>query len=85
MFCTECICKKCPHGLGCTICNNELDGHIHINEGCNGSYTATTCILEEITPEHADTLREIIKARDAEAMEAYFDRKTGPWYNTEVK
>jgi hypothetical protein len=38
--------------------------------------------LEVITPEHASALREIIKARDAEAMEAYFDYKTGAWYNT---
>ena len=85
MFCTECICRKCPHGLSCTICNRELDGHIHINEGCHGDRTDTICILEQITPEHASALREIIKARDADAMEAYFDYKTGPWYNKEVK
>jgi hypothetical protein len=51
-----------------------------INEGCHGHYVTDICILEGITPEHADALREIIKRRDAEAMEAYFDYKTGAWY-----
>lgn len=80
MFCTECICNRCPHGLKCWICNNELNGHLLINEGCHGHYVTDICILEGITPEHADALREIIKRRDSEAMEAYFDYKTGPWY-----
>ena len=80
MFCTECICHKCPYGLKCYICNTELNGHLLISEGCNGDYVAETCILEQITPEHADALREIIKAKDREAMEAYFDLKTGAWY-----
>lgn len=80
MFCTECICHQCPYGLSCWICNNELNGHLLINEGCAGSTVSDVCILEEITPEHACALREIIKARDSDAMEAYFDYKTGPWY-----
>lgn len=82
MFCTECICHRCPYGLKCWICNNELNGHLLICEGCHGSYVADVCILEEITPEHADALREIIKRRDSEAMEAYFDYKTGAWYKS---
>lgn len=85
MFCTECICHECPHGLKCYICNDWLNGHILINEGCHGSYVADVCLLEEVTPEHANMLREIIKARDAVAMEAYFDHKAGPWYNKEAK
>ena len=82
MFCTECICHECPHGLKCYICNAELNGHLLISEGCSGNYIAKVCLLEEITPEHANALREIIKAKDREAMEAYFDRKTGAWYNS---
>ena len=81
MFCTECICNKCPHGLKCWICNNELNGHLIISEGCSGNYVANTCLLEEIAPEHADALRKIIKARDRDAMEAYFDKETGAWYS----
>ena len=82
MFCTECICHKCPHGLKCYICNAELNGHLIISEGCSGNYVAEVCLLEEITPEHAATLREIIKARDSEAMEAFFDKETGVWHNS---
>ena len=81
MFCTECICNKCPHGLKCWICNAELNGHLLISEGCSGNYVANTCLLEKIAPEHAEALREIIKARDKDAMKAYFDYKTGAWYN----
>ena len=81
MFCTDCICHKCPYGLRCYICNNELNGHLLINEGCGGNYVTETCILEEIAPKHASTLREIIKTRDSDAMEEYFDRETGRWYN----
>lgn len=80
MFCTECICHQCPHGLRCWICNNELSGHLLINEGCNGATVSDVCILEAIASEHAGALREIIMAKDTKAMEAYFDYKTGPWY-----
>lgn len=38
------------------------------------------CVLDSIAPEHANALREIIKNQDSEAMEAYFDYKTGSWY-----
>ena len=81
MFCMECICNQCPHGLKCWICNAELNGHLLISEGCSGNYIANTCLLEEIAPEHAEALRHIIKVRDSEAMEAYFC-KDGPWYNS---
>lgn len=80
MFCTKCICRQCPHGLRCWICDRELDGHLLIVEGCNGLNESTTCPLDVIAPEHANALREIIKAHDANAMKAYFDYKTGPWY-----
>jgi hypothetical protein len=53
-----------------------------ICEGCSGNYVAKVCLLEEITPEHAAALREIIKARDSAAMEAFFDWETGAWYNS---
>lgn len=82
MFCTECICSKCPHELKGYICNRELNGHLLICEGCHGDYVTEVCILEKIAPKHAEALREIIKSHDAEAMEAYFDMKTGAWYNT---
>lgn len=81
MFCTECICHRCPHGLKCYICNDELNGHLLISEGCHGNYVSNVCLIEEIAPEHAAPLREIIKARDAVAMEAYFDPTNGSWYN----
>ena len=85
MFCTACICSECPYGLKGYICNRELDGHIHICEGCHGNEVSKVCPLDEIAPEHAEALREIIKARDAVAMEAYFYYNTGLWYNKEVK
>lgn len=80
MFCTECICHKCPYGLKCWICDRELNGHLLIVEGCDGSRESSTCALDAIAPEHADALRKIIKDQDSVAMEAYFDYKTGPWY-----
>ena len=85
MFCTECICHECPYGLKCYVCNRELNDHIHICEGCHGDRVSDTCLLDNMAPEHADALRELIKARDADAIEAYFDPKTGPWYNKEGK
>ena len=80
MFCTECICHKCPYGLKCWFCDRELNGHLLIVEGCDGSRESSTCTLDEIAPEHADALRKIIRDQDSVAMEAYFDYKTGPWY-----
>lgn len=80
MFCTECICHNCPYGLKCWLCDRELNGHLLIVEGCNGNRESNVCILDSIAPDHADALREIIKKQDADAMEAYFDYKTGPWY-----
>lgn len=80
MFCQECICHQCPYGLKCHICNNELNGHLLISEGCQGDCVASVCLLEEIAPEHAESLRSIIKSKDAAAMEAYFDPTIGPWY-----
>lgn len=80
MFCTECICHRCPYGLKCWICDRELNGHLLIVDGCNGSRESDVCPLDVIAVNHADALRGIIKAQDAEAMEAYFDYKTGPWY-----
>lgn len=80
MFCNECFCHKCPYGLRCSECDRELDGHLLIVEGCNGLRESVSCPLDDIAPEHANALRTIIKARDAAAMEAYFDYKTGPWY-----
>lgn len=80
MFCTECICHCCPHGMKCWICDRELDGHLLIVDGCNGNRESDVCPLDVIAVNHADALRGIIKAQDAGAMEAYFDYKTGPWY-----
>ena len=80
MFCTECICHNCPYGLKCWLCDRELNGHLLIVEGCNGNRESNVCILDSIAPDHADALREIIKKQDADAMEAYIDYKTGPWY-----
>lgn len=80
MFCTECVCHRCPYDLRCYECDRELDGHLLIVEGCNGSRESDACPLDEIASEHAEALRGIIKARDAGAMKAYFDYKTGPWY-----
>lgn len=85
MFCTECICSQCPHGLKCYICNRELNDHILICEGCHGDRVSDICPLDSIAPLHADALREIIKNHDMAAMEAYFDWKTGPWYRKEAK
>lgn len=82
MHCTKCICNECPYGLKCWICHNELNGHLLICEGCSGNYVTEVCLLEEITPEHAEALRKIIKARDEEAMEAFFNRETGAWFNS---
>lgn len=84
MLCQGCICNRCPHGLQCYICNNELDGHLLISEGCRGDRVNSVCPLEDISPEHAEPLRQIIKARDALAMERYFDPVSGAWY-TESK
>ena len=81
MFCAECICHKCPHGLRCWECNNELNGHLLINEGCNGSHVASVCPLEDMAPRHADALRGIIKSKDKGAMEEYFNMDTGAWYS----
>ena len=80
MFCTECICHNCPYGLKCWLCDRELNGHLLIVEGCSGNRESNVCILDSIAHDHADALREIIKKQDADAMEAYFDYKTGPWY-----
>lgn len=85
MFCTECICHRCPYELRCSECDRELDGHILIVEGCDGFRESAICPLDSIDPEHADALRKIIKARDSIAMEAYFDLETGPWYNRKIK
>lgn len=81
MFCKECICHKCPYGLKCYICDRELDGHLLICDGCSGDRVTEACTLDHIAPKHASALREIIKVQDAEAMKAYFDYKTGAWYN----
>jgi hypothetical protein len=63
------------------MCDRELDGHLLIVEGCNGDRESKICPLDVIAPDHAEHLREIIKAHDANAMKAYFDYKTGPWYS----
>lgn len=80
MFCTECVCHRCHYGLKCWICDRELNGHLLIVDGCNGSRESDKCVLDAIAHEHAAALREIVKRQDSEAMEAYFDYKTGPWY-----
>lgn len=85
MFCTECICHQCPYGLRCWTCDRELDGHLLIVEGCNGTRESDKCPLDSIAPEHAETLRKIITEQDAAAMEAYFNLETGPWYNQKIK
>lgn len=82
MFCSECFCSNCPYGLRCYVCNSRLNDHILINEACRGDRVSTSCPLDSIAPEHADALRDIINANDSDAMEAYFDYKTGPWYNS---
>lgn len=82
MLCNDCICHKCPYGLECYICDRELDGHLLIAEGCRGDREDKICPLDVIAEKHAEALREIIKNRDAKAMKAYFDYKTGPWYNS---
>lgn len=83
MFCTECICHHCPYGMKCWICDRELDGHLLIVDGCNGSRESDICVLDAVAPEHAAALREIIKRQDAKVMESYFDYKAGPWYAKE--
>lgn len=80
MFCTECICHTCPHGLHCWECDRELDGHLLIVDGCNGCRVSDVCPLDVIATDHADALRGIIKEQNADAMKAYFDYTTGPWY-----
>ena len=78
--CHECFCAQCPHGLRCYICERELDDHLHVAESCKGDREIDHCILEHIAPKHAGMLRRMIKNKDANAIEAFFDHKTGLWY-----
>lgn len=86
MFCAECICHSCPYGLKCNICDVWLDGHILLVEGCNGQRETDECLFDYISreatgvPEHAEMLREMIRNKDADGIEAFFDHDTGPYH-----
>ena len=88
MFCNDCICHRCPYSLRCHICDMWLDEHILIVNGCDGQRECGECPLDYITrldtkPEHAEMLREMIRNKDVDGIEAFFDQKTGPYHKAD--
>lgn len=86
MFCSNCICHRCPYGLKCNICDTWLDGHVLLVDGCGGQRETDECLFDYIAredtgvAEHAEMLRDMIRNRDSAAIEAFFDHETGPYH-----
>jgi len=85
MHCHYCICRNCPYGLSCDLCDRMLIPHLIIAGSCPGDKEWDECPLDECAKQHAEPLRELIRAKNYDGIESYFDFKTGAWYADPIR
>lgn len=80
MHCHDCICKNCPYSLSCGQCDGMLIPHLIISGSCRGDKDWDECPLNKCAKQHARPLRQLIRNKDYDSIEAYFNFTTGAWY-----